>query len=137
MENLLRMNEAYPGGGHAVSYPTGYRRATLIKYGMNSSYHTLQGTGACLKNHSRHPHFLVRAGFTPDSDYIARYTGSYDASCPLGMRSSSGVNLPCHALQGPNCEMYLTESIFQTRSKRGVRITGMIFQTRSGIRRGI
>ena len=88
--------------GHAVSYPPGYRRAILIKYGINFSYHTIQGTGACLKNHSRHPHFLVRVIFTPDSGYIARYTGSYDASCPLGMRPSSGVN-----------ELYLTESIFK------------------------
>ena len=92
------MRHTREGEGYAVSYPPGYRRAILIKYGINFSYHTIQGTGACLKNHSRHPHFLVRVIFTPDSGYIARYTGSYDASCPLGMRPSSGVNLPCHAL---------------------------------------
>ncbi len=56
-------------------------------------------TRACLKNHSCHLHSPLCVIFSPNSGYIARYA-------PFIWRKSP-----------TNCEIHLTESIFQTRSR--------------------
>ncbi len=56
-------------------------------------------TRACLKNHSCHLHSPLCVIFAPNSGYIARYA-------PFIWRKSP-----------TNCEIHLTESIFQTRSR--------------------
>ena len=82
-------------------------------YGIHLSESFLQiRSRACLKNHS---YDLYSPGH--DTDDSSRIWSMQPAiSCPLGTSPKLGINSPYHALQGTNCEIHLTQSIFQTRS---------------------
>ena len=62
------------------------QHSTLISY--------LKGSRACMKNHFRHLKSPIRAIFTPDSGYIARYIVPFGYAPFIWCKSSS------------NCEIY-------------------------------
>ncbi len=75
---------------------------------LDKKYPAQCSTRACLKNHSCHLHSPLCVRFAPNSGYIARYA-------PFIWRKSP-----------TNCEIDLTESIFQTRSSKDHRMEGWL-----------